>query len=153
MVDKIDARAHELAPLAVGDRVRVQNQAGTAKTRWSRTGTVIEINNEFDQYLVRMDGSRRTTARNRQFLRKIRADTEGRRPAEKSTTTAEPAATGKPRPATEARTPPRDRVEDQAPATPPRAASTPATEAQGALPGAPRGARPAERWFTLVAGK
>ena len=73
MVDKIDAKGHDLARLDVGDRVRVQNQAGTAKTRWSRTGTVIEVNDEFDQYLVRMDGSRRTTARNRKFLRKIRA--------------------------------------------------------------------------------
>ena len=74
MVDKINARAHDLAPLEVSDRVRVQNQAGNAKTRWSRTGTVVEINNEFDQYLVMMDGSRCTTARNRKFLRKIRAD-------------------------------------------------------------------------------
>ena len=73
MVDKINARAHDLAPLEVGDRVRVQNQAGTAKTRWSRTGTIVEVNNQFDQYLVMMDGSRRTTARNRKFLRKIRA--------------------------------------------------------------------------------
>ena len=68
MVDNIDAKAHDLAPLEIGDRVKVQNQAGTAKTRWSRTGTVLEINNEFDQYLVRMDGSRRTTARNRSDL-------------------------------------------------------------------------------------
>ena len=73
MVDKINARAHDLAPLEVGDRVRVQNQAGTAKTRWSRTGTIVEVNNQFNQYLVMMDGSRRTTARNRKFLRKIRA--------------------------------------------------------------------------------
>ena len=35
MVDKLDAKAHDLAPLEVGDRVKVQNQAGTAKTPWS----------------------------------------------------------------------------------------------------------------------
>ena len=35
---------------------------------------VMEVNNEYDQYLVMMDGSRRTTARNRKFLCKIRAD-------------------------------------------------------------------------------
>ena len=73
MVDKLDAKAHDLAPLEVGDRVRVQNQTGPHKTRWSRTGTVMEVNQEYNQYHVKMDGSRRTTARNRKFLRKIRA--------------------------------------------------------------------------------
>ena len=73
MVDRIDAKAHDLAPLEVGDKVRVQNQTGPHKTRWSRTGTVMEVNLDYDQYHVKMDGSRRTTARNRKFLRKIRA--------------------------------------------------------------------------------
>ena len=72
MVDKIDAKAHDLAPLEVGDRVRVQNQTGPRKTRWSRTGRVMEVNNEYDQYHVMIDGSRSTMARNRRFLRKIR---------------------------------------------------------------------------------
>ena len=62
------------APLEVGDRVRVQNQTGPHKTRWSRMGQVMEVNRAHDQYHVKMDGSRRTTARNRKFLRKIRAD-------------------------------------------------------------------------------
>ena len=51
----------------------MQNQTGPHKTRWSRTGTVMEVNQEYNQYHVKMDGSRRTTARNRKFLRKIRA--------------------------------------------------------------------------------
>ena len=37
-VDKINAKAHDLAPLEVGDRMRVQNQMGPHKTWWSRTG-------------------------------------------------------------------------------------------------------------------
>ena len=74
MVDQIDAKAHDLAPLEVGTRVRVQNQTGTHKTRWDRTGVVMEVNLPYDQYLVKMDGSRRTTSRNRKFLRAIRAD-------------------------------------------------------------------------------
>ena len=121
MIDKIDARAHNLAPLMVGDRVRVQNQAGTAKTRWSRTGTVMEINNEFDQYLIRMDGSRRTTARNRQFLRKIRADPEARHQAETKAAPMRPATVTVPGPATVAGTPPRDGAGagNRAPGTPP----------------------------------
>ena len=74
MVDKIDAKGHDLAPLEVGDRVRVQNQTGNHKTRWDRTGVVMEVDLQYDQYVVKMDGSRRTTTRNRRFLRKIRAD-------------------------------------------------------------------------------
>ena len=72
LVDKLDAKAHDLAPLEVGDKVKVQNQTGPSKTRWFRTGTIQEINLPHDMYHVLMDGSRRTTARNRKFLRKIR---------------------------------------------------------------------------------
>ena len=85
LVDKIDAQAHDLAPLVVGDRVRVQNQTGPHKTRWSRTGQVMEINPAFDQYHIKMDGSRRTTTRNRKFLRKIRAVGPGLRPIPEDT--------------------------------------------------------------------
>ena len=77
VVDKINSKAHDLAPLKVGDRVRVQNQTGPHKKRWSRTGQVMEVNPAFDQYHVKMDGSRTKTARNRQFLCKIRADRLG----------------------------------------------------------------------------
>ena len=77
LVDRLDARAHDLAPLEIGDRVRVQDQTGPHKTRWSRTGQVMEINPAYDMYHVKMDGSRRTTARNRKFLRKIRATGPG----------------------------------------------------------------------------
>ena len=73
MADAINAKAHDLVPLQVGDCVRVQNQTGPLKTRWSRTGVVVEMNLKYDQYLVKMDGSRRTMPRNRRFLRKIRA--------------------------------------------------------------------------------
>ena len=116
MVDKIDAKGHDLAPLDVGDRVRVQNQAGTAKTRWSRTGTVVEINNEFDQYLVKMDGSRRTTARNRKFLRKIR--TVG-------ADSGHPIERGSQAPAV-----PVGQRQDVTATTPPRVAETPRRESQ-----------------------
>ena len=73
MVDRLDAKAYDLAPLKVGDAVRVQNQTGNSKNRWDRTGVVREINPDYDLYLVQMDGSRRTTARDRKFLRKILA--------------------------------------------------------------------------------
>ncbi len=58
-----------LPPLKVGDPVRVQNQSGPFPNKWDKTGYVIEVR-QFDQYVVRVDGSRRVTIRNRKFLRK-----------------------------------------------------------------------------------
>ena len=57
-MDKIDAKAHDLAPLEIGDRVRVQDQTGPHKTRWSKTGQVMEINPAYNMYHIKMDGSR-----------------------------------------------------------------------------------------------
>ena len=61
----------ELKPLQVGEKVLIQNQAGNAKVskRWDRSGEVIEVG-DYDQYLVKVDGSGRITRRNRSFLRK-----------------------------------------------------------------------------------
>ncbi len=59
-----------LAPLRVGDTVRIQNQTGHHPTKWDRTGIVIEVR-QFHQYLIRIDGSGRQTIRNRKFVRKI----------------------------------------------------------------------------------
>ena len=50
--------------------MRVQNQTGEKPTRWDNTGVVVEVK-EFDQYLVKMDGTGRLSLRNRKFLRKI----------------------------------------------------------------------------------
>ena len=56
-----------LPPLNVGDHVRIQNQTATHPTKWDKTGLVIEVR-QFDQYVIRVDGSGRTTLRNRKFL-------------------------------------------------------------------------------------
>ena len=58
-----------LPPLKVGDLVRIQNQTGPYPLKWDKTGTVIEVR-QFDQYVVKVDGSGRVTLRNRKFLRK-----------------------------------------------------------------------------------
>ena len=50
-------------------KVFVQNQVGNKPRRWDKTGTIVECK-DFDQYLVKMDGSGRLTLRNRKFLRK-----------------------------------------------------------------------------------
>jgi len=63
-------RVHQ--DLAVGDHVSVQNQHGNKPTRWSNTGKVVEVL-PFRKYRIMLDGSRRVTARNRRFLRKVPA--------------------------------------------------------------------------------
>ena len=58
-----------LPPLRTGDCVRIQNQTGPHPNKWDKTGKVIEVR-QYDQYLVKIDGSNRVTLRNRKFLRK-----------------------------------------------------------------------------------
>ena len=69
-VEKLQVGAHELQPLLVGDTVRIQNQRGSHPNKWDKTGTVMQVGDN-DQYIVRVDGSRRLTLRNRRFLRKM----------------------------------------------------------------------------------
>ena len=57
-----------LPPLKVGHHVRIQNQTGPHPTKWDKTGVVVEVH-QFDQYVIRVDGSGRITIRNRKFLR------------------------------------------------------------------------------------
>ena len=59
---------HRLPPLAVGDYVRLQNQTGPHPKKWDKTGRVIEVR-QFDQYVIKVDGSGRVTLHNRKFLR------------------------------------------------------------------------------------
>ena len=49
-------RTRRLPPLKVGHTVRIQNQTEPNLRRWERTSTVVEVR-QFDQYLVRVDGS------------------------------------------------------------------------------------------------
>ena len=68
--ERLSENVKKLKPLEVGDACVVQNQSGNYPKRWDKTSTVIEIG-KFDQYRVRMDGSRRITLRNKKFLRKV----------------------------------------------------------------------------------
>ena len=67
--ERLSEHTRSLPPLVVGDYVRIQNQMGPHPTKWDKTGMVIEVR-QFDQYVVRVDGSGRVTLRNRKFLRK-----------------------------------------------------------------------------------
>ena len=60
-----------LAPLSVGQVVLIQNQSGNNPLRWDRSGQVVEVL-PFDQYRIKMDGTGRSSLRNRKFLRAIK---------------------------------------------------------------------------------
>ena len=69
-VEKLQVGTHELGPLHVGDTVRLQNQTGNHPNKWDKTGIIMQVG-DHDKYLIRVDGSRRLTLRNRSFLRKM----------------------------------------------------------------------------------
>ena len=68
-VERLSEHTRSLPPLIIGDSVRIQNQSGPHPTKWDKTGIVVEVR-QFDQYVIRVDGSGRVTLRNRKFLRK-----------------------------------------------------------------------------------
>ena len=59
-----------LNPLKVGNIVQVQNRRGQNANKWDYSGTIVEVQ-EFNLYLVKMDGSGWITERYRRFLRPI----------------------------------------------------------------------------------
>ena len=61
-----------MPPLSVGDKVLVQNQTGRAPNKWDKSGVIVECK-PHNQLNVMMDGSRKVSLRNRQFVRKIEA--------------------------------------------------------------------------------
>ncbi|XP_033937726.1 uncharacterized protein [Pseudochaenichthys georgianus] len=64
--ESLGTHSRPLRPLALGERVFLQNQQGPHK--WDRSGIVVESPGH-DQYRIRVDGSGRLTLRNRRFLR------------------------------------------------------------------------------------
>jgi len=58
----------------LGDTVAIQNQHGNNPLRWNRTGIIVE-KRPHRQYRILVDGSGRTTLRNRKLLRRITNDT------------------------------------------------------------------------------
>ncbi|XP_056287434.1 atherin-like [Pseudoliparis swirei] len=66
--ESLGTHSRPLRPLALGERVFLQNQQGPSPHKWDRSGIVVESLSH-DQYRVRVDGSGRLTLRNRRFLR------------------------------------------------------------------------------------
>ena len=67
---RLERNTRQLKEIPVGTAVSIQNQTGRHKTKWDKTGIVVE-NQPFNKVLVRVDGSRRVTTRNRRFVRVI----------------------------------------------------------------------------------
>ena len=67
--ERLSEHTRRLPQLQVGDHVRIQNQTGPHPLKWDKTGIIVEVR-QFDQYTVKIDGSNRSTLRNRKFLRK-----------------------------------------------------------------------------------
>ena len=67
------ARTKDLEEIEVGTPVSIQNQTGSHPTKWDKTGVVLE-NRPYQQVLVKVDGSRRATLRNRRFVRPLYKD-------------------------------------------------------------------------------
>merc|ERR1711888_503151 len=67
------ARTKDLQEMEVGPPVSIQNQTGSHPTKWDKTGVVLE-NRPYQQVLVKVDGSRRATLRNRRFVRNLYKD-------------------------------------------------------------------------------
>ena len=86
--DTLSEHTRDLPPLSKGDNVLVQNQLGNSPKRWERRGRVVDVL-PHRQYQVLLDGSRRLTLRNRQFLRKFTPlDTSDQRPRQQHHYTA-----------------------------------------------------------------
>ena len=66
--ERLSEHTRRLPPLKVGYHVRIQNQMGPHPLKWDKTGIVVEVC-QYNQYIVKTDGSNRTTLRNRKFLR------------------------------------------------------------------------------------
>ena len=63
-------RTKDLDDLVPGTAVSIQNQTGNNPTKWDKTGIVLE-NKPHSQVMIRVDGSRRVTTRNRRFVRPL----------------------------------------------------------------------------------
>ena len=66
-VDGEKLATKQLGFLQIGTPVALQNQSGRYLTKWDKTGVVVEVR-PLEQVVVKVDGSRRLTLRNRRFV-------------------------------------------------------------------------------------
>ena len=67
---RLEKYTKQLKPIPIGGAVAVQNQSGQFPKKWGKSGVVVD-NLDYDKVVVRLDGSRRLTTRNRRFVKQI----------------------------------------------------------------------------------
>ena len=70
MKERLTEHTKTLPCLEPGKAVYVQNQLGNFPRKWDKTGVIVECR-PHQQYVIRLDGSRRVTLRNRKFIREF----------------------------------------------------------------------------------
>jgi hypothetical protein len=74
-MESLGTHSRVLRPLAVSEKVFIQNQCGNNPNKWDKSNVVVECKRH-DQYSVKVDGSDRLTRRNHRFLRSYTPITE-----------------------------------------------------------------------------
>ena len=68
--ERLARNTRQLEELPIGTPVVIQNQTGQYPTKWDKTGVIVEIK-PHNQLIIKVDGSRRLTLRNRRFVKRL----------------------------------------------------------------------------------
>jgi hypothetical protein len=68
--EKLAEHTKQLEEIAVGTPVAIQNQTGRHPNKWDKTGIIMEVK-PHEQLVIKVDGSRRLTLRNRRFVKPL----------------------------------------------------------------------------------
>ena len=68
--EKSARNTRSLQSLPMGTPAAIQNQSGRYPTKWDKTGVIMEVRPQ-EQIVVKVDGSRRLTLRNRRFVHEL----------------------------------------------------------------------------------
>jgi hypothetical protein len=68
--EKLAKNTRRLQTLPIGTPVAIQNQSGWYPNKWDKTGVIMEVR-PYEQIMIKVDGSRRLTLRNRRFVREL----------------------------------------------------------------------------------
>ena len=68
--EKLSSNKRRLETLSVRTPVASQNQSGRYPNKWDKTGVIMEVK-PHEQIVMKVDGSRRLTLRNRRFVREL----------------------------------------------------------------------------------
>ena len=68
--EKLARNTRSLQSLPIGTPAAIQNQSGRYPTKWDKTGVIMEVRPQ-EQIVVKVDGSRRLTLRNRRFVHEL----------------------------------------------------------------------------------